>query len=240
MRAAGTHLLGASPAAAERPSPLIRVRGLTRTFQRGEAAVHALRGVDLDVSPGEFLAIMGRSGSGKSTLLQLLGALDSPTTGSYELDGAALGAASSRQLSRIRAEKIGFVFQTFHLLDELSVLENVLLPFSYRSDSRRDARRQAEAAIHRVGLTDRRGHRANELSGGEMQRVAIARALAMAPRLILADEPTGNLDEETAHGILELLADLNSGGTTLVLVTHDRDVADRATRTLVMHDGRLQ
>jgi putative ABC transport system ATP-binding protein len=183
---------------------------------------------------------MGRSGSGKSTLLQLLGALDRPTSGFYELDGEDVFSASSRRLSRLRSERIGFVVQTFHLLDELTVLENVCLPFGYRRESVREAKRRALAAIDRVGLTERLRHTPNALSGGEMQRVAIARALAVEPALILADEPTGNLDEVTSEEILGLLEELNADGATLVLVTHDPDVAERASRTLRMHEGMIE
>lgn len=222
------------------PDTLIRIRGLARTYERGATSVRALRGVDLDIARGEFVAIMGRSGSGKSTLLQLLGALDRPTSGFYELDGEDVFSASSRRLSRLRSERIGFVFQTFHLLDELTVLENVCLPFGYRRESVREAKRRALAAIDRVGLTERLRHTPNALSGGEMQRVAIARALAVEPALILADEPTGNLDEVTSEEILGLLEELNADGATLVLVTHDPDVAERASRTLRMHEGMIE
>jgi len=202
--------------------------------------VRAVRGVDLDVARGEFVAIMGRSGSGKSTLLQLLGALDRPTSGRYELDGDDVFAAGDRKLSRLRAERIGFVFQTFHLLDELTVLENVRLPFSYRSESRGDAKRRALAALHRVGLGARLLHTPNTLSGGEMQRVAIARALVVEPDLILADEPTGNLDEETSEEILALFEGLHADGATIILVTHDPDVAARASRVMRMHEGQIE
>jgi putative ABC transport system ATP-binding protein len=178
-------------------APLIVTRALTRTYTKGPAPVEAVRDVDLDVQRGEFLAIMGRSGSGKSTLLHLLGALDRPSSGNYHLNGVDLSTLGERALAAVRAQHIGFVFQTFHLLDELTVLENVVVPFAYRRDSRREARRRAFAALERVGLGPRTEHRPNTLSGGEMQRVAVARALVTSPELVLADEPTGNLDEQT-------------------------------------------
>jgi len=218
---------------------LIRARALSRTYTRGPTSVHALSAVDLEVQRGDFVAVMGRSGSGKSTLLHLLGALDRPTAGQYFLDGVEVFASSDRDLSRMRAAKIGFIFQTFHLLSELTVLENVLLPFTYRTESRREARRCAIDALERVGLSHRREHTPGTLSGGEMQRVAIARALVVAPALILADEPTGNLDDETTAEILQLLAELNSQGATMILVTHDTAVAAHARRRLRMLGGRL-
>jgi putative ABC transport system ATP-binding protein len=219
--------------------PLIRARSLARTYARGPVEVPALRGVDLDVERGEFVAIMGRSGSGKSTLLHLLGTLDRPTAGTYRLDGVDVFSWSDRDLSRIRASRFGFVFQTFHLLDELTVLENVQLPFTYRGERRREARRLCLSAIDRVGLSHRVEHTPNTLSGGEMQRVAIARAIVIEPDLILADEPTGNLDEETTAEILRLLVQLNAEGATTILVTHDPAVAAHAGRCHLMVDGKL-
>lgn len=219
--------------------PLIRLEALAREYRRGDSVVRALGGVDLDIERGDFVAITGRSGSGKSTMLQLLGTLDRPTGGRYFLDGVDVFALDDRRLAKLRSRRIGFVFQTFHLLEGLSVLDNVLLPFAYRDESRRTADGLARAALERVGLGHRLDHTPAALSGGEMQRTAIARALALAPDIILADEPTGNLDEETSEGILELFGELHREGATLLMVTHDGDVAARATRRVRMVDGRL-
>jgi len=218
---------------------IITARGLTKRYVMGAATVDALAGVDFDVARGDYKAIMGKSGSGKSTLLHLLGCLDRPTNGSYELAGVDVASLSDRELSRLRNERIGFVFQTFNLVAELSVLENVTMPFLYGDVTQRDARDRAEQAIERVGLAARSSHRPAELSGGEMQRVAVARALAIEPLLILADEPTGNLDSKTGQEILALFDALHAEGTTLVVVTHDASVAARAQETLVMRDGRF-
>ncbi|MEM8710949.1 MAG: ABC transporter ATP-binding protein [Planctomycetota bacterium] len=218
---------------------LVEMRAVERTYRSGSSEVRALRDATLEVEEGESVAIMGRSGSGKSTLLQILGLLDRPTDGSYRLRGVDVAQLSTAERAAIRANDLGFVFQTFHLLDDLSVLENVEAPFAYRKATRREVRRLASAALDRVGLIDRAHHRPNELSGGEMQRTAIARAVAGGPRLLLADEPTGNLDEETGEEILALLGELSGAGGTLVIVTHDPDVAARMGRTLVMKSGVL-
>ncbi len=218
---------------------LIQAEGITRLYRRGPSDVQALRGVDVAIERGEFVAITGRSGSGKSTLMHVLGCLDRPTSGSYRLDGVDVAGLGDRALSRLRSERIGFVFQTFHLLPQASVLDNVALPFLYRGGSKRQARATCTAALERVGLNHRLDHLPNELSGGEMQRVAIARALAGGPDLILADEPTGNLDHGTGLSILELFESLATDGATLVLVTHDADVAARAQRKFEMQDGRF-
>lgn len=216
---------------------LIQATNLSKIYPRGASKVQALAGVSLNVQRGEFVAITGRSGSGKSTLMHLLGCLDRPSTGSYLLDGIDVASLGDRALSALRATRIGFVFQTFHLLPESSVVENVALPFLYRSAASREVRLACEAALDRVGLQHRLDHRPAELSGGEMQRVAIARALAATPDLILADEPTGNLDQATGRDILDLFQSLGEDGATILLVTHDAGVAARAGRELRMSDG---
>jgi len=212
---------------------------LTRTFRMGTARVEALRGVSLEINPGEFIAIMGPSGSGKSTLLNIIGCLEWPTSGSLFLFRENILSLSDAELSLIRAQRIGFVFQTYNLIHQLSVLENVEMPFIYQDVGRREARARARRAIEEVGLEQRLLHRPPELSGGELQRVAVARALAVHPILILADEPTGNLDSATGDGIMKLMSSLNRQGATIVLVTHDTRVADYARRKLYLYDGRL-
>ena len=198
-----------------------------------------LHALDLAVGRGDFVAVTGASGSGKSTLLHILGGLDRPSEGSYRFDGRDMSALDDDERSRLRASHIGFVFQSFHLLPQLSVLENVALPFLYAPAGARDARERAAAALAKVGLSHRLAHRPSELSGGEMQRAAIARAIVVDPELVLADEPTGNLDSTTGAQILDVLAALNDAGTTLVLVTHDHDVAARARRRMHLKDGRF-
>lgn len=220
--------------------PVIRTIGLTRTYSTGATAVHALRGVDLTVEPGEMIAIMGASGSGKSTLMNLLGCLDYPSEGTYELDGARVDGLNPNALADVRNEKIGFVFQGFNLLARTSALENVELPLLYdRRGRRRDTNRAAQEALERVGLGDRLHHAPNELSGGEQQRVAIARALVTSPAMVLADEPTGNLDSRTAIEVMALFQGLNDQGVTLLVVTHEPDVAVYARRLVEMRDGRI-
>jgi putative ABC transport system ATP-binding protein len=219
--------------------PLIDVRGLAKDYPMGHGTVEALRAVDLSVERGEYLAVMGASGSGKSTLLHLLGCLDRPSGGRYLLDGREVAALPDRQLARLRNEHIGFVFQTFNLVPELDIRENVAMPFLYGSLAAREASARASRAIGRVGLAHRERHRPAELSGGEMQRVAIARALAIDPLLILADEPTGNLDRGTSGEILDLFTELNAEGATVIVVTHDVDVAARAGFMVTMTDGVL-
>ncbi|MCB8960264.1 MAG: ABC transporter ATP-binding protein [Ardenticatenales bacterium] len=225
-------------------SAVIQVDGLTRQYQMGDQLVHALRGVSFQVEAGEFVALMGPSGSGKSTLMHLLGCLDSPTSGQYWLAGAAVGQLSRRQRAVIRNQQIGFVFQTFNLLPRLTALANVMLPLQY-SGRQRDTRERAAAALARVGLADRLSHRPTELSGGQRQRVAIARALVANPAIILADEPTGNLDSQTGADIMSLLTELNlepgenGAGRTIILVTHDPDVARQSRRILYLHDGAI-
>jgi len=217
---------------------LIETEGLTRTYQMGTAQVRALRGVDVHIAPGEFVALMGPSGSGKSTLMHLLGCLDTPTAGRYWLEGEDVGALSSNERARVRNSRVGFVFQTFNLLPRLSALENVMLPLLYQGPAR-DAGDRAARALAHVELAHRARHRPTELSGGEGQRVAIARALVTEPAIILADEPTGNLDSVTGAGIMRLLGELNAEGRTLLVVTHSAQVAAHAGRILHMCDGRM-
>ena len=219
---------------------MIEVHGLARDYASGDGRVQALRGVDLRVERGEMVAVMGASGSGKSTLMNLLGCLDRPTAGTYRLDGVAVDQLDDDALSRIRNERLGFVFQGFHLLARTSALENVELPLLYdRRERYRDSRGRALRALERVGLADRVHHVPNALSGGQQQRVAIARALVTEPRLLLADEPTGNLDSQTTLGILALLQGLNDEGITQVLVTHEEQVARHCQRVVVLKDGRV-
>ena len=218
--------------------PIIEAQGLARTYHLGSTEVRALRGVDLCVAPGEFVALMGPSGSGKSSLMHLLGCMDTPTAGSYRLEGRDVSGLSHDQRARLRNSRIGFVFQTFNLLPLLSALDNVALPLMYQGRMP-DVKERASLALEQVGLVDRIGHRPTELSGGERQRVAIARALVAEPALLLADEPTGNLDSKTGEEILRLLEELHASGRTLLLVTHDAGVAAHAERIVQMQDGRI-
>ena len=219
---------------------LISVRHLTKTYEMGDVEVHALRGVSIDVHRGEFLAIMGASGSGKSTFMNIIGCLDVPTKGEYTLDGVNVGQLSRDRLARIRNEKIGFVFQGFNLLSRTSALENVELPMFYRSLSNKVRRDKAMEALRVVGLADRSHHLPNQLSGGQQQRVAIARALVNDPSIILADEPTGNLDSRTSVEVMEILQKLNNNGITVMLVTHENDIAEFALRNVVFKDGKVK
>jgi putative ABC transport system ATP-binding protein len=220
---------------------VIHVESLTRVYATGKTEVHALRGVDFTVSRGEMVAIMGASGSGKSTLMNILGCLDKPTAGSYWLDGVRVDGLDKNQLADIRNEKIGFVFQGFNLLARTSALDNVELPLLYDRTGRheRDTRKAAQAALERVGLGERLDHEPSELSGGQQQRVAIARALVTQPALVLADEPTGNLDSQTSVEVLALFQELNDQGITVVLVTHEHDIAEYCRRVVELRDGHI-
>ncbi len=219
--------------------PLLELRGVTKHYDMGESEVRALDGVDLQIFEGEFIAILGPSGSGKSTLMHLLGFLDQPTNGTMFFDGEDVSGIVSNERAMIRADKIGFVFQTFNLLPRLSVLGNVILPTTYSRTAQTGVKERALAALKRVGMSERAGHRPSQLSGGQRQRVAIARALMNEPRLILADEPTGNLDSATAESILGLFGELNAQGRTVVLVTHDEKVARHTRRQIHVLDGRI-
>jgi ABC-type antimicrobial peptide transport system, ATPase component len=220
---------------------VIRTEKLTKTYVTGTNEVHALREIDIEVVKGEFIAVMGTSGSGKSTLMNLLGCLDTPTSGGYQLDGVEVEGQDKNALAAIRNEKIGFVFQGFNLLARTTAVENVELPMLYdRSGRKRDTRALAIAALERVGLGDRLDHQPSELSGGQQQRVAIARALVTEPAIILADEPTGNLDSTTSMGVMALFQELNEQGITIVLVTHEPDIAIYAKRIVEMRDGRIR
>ena len=219
---------------------MIRCVDLVKTYEGGQAGWPALRGVTFSIGKGEFVAITGPSGCGKSTLLNIIGLLDEPTSGSYELRGRSVGAMSDGERSEARRDHIGFVFQAFHLLNRLSALENVCLPMRYAGQSGAEMRHAAAALLARVGLKGKERKTPLELSGGERQRVAIARALANSPSLILADEPTGNLDSASSREIVDMLFALNASGITVVMVTHDRDIAARAGRNIRLRDGRLE
>jgi putative ABC transport system ATP-binding protein len=224
------------------PPPVIEIRGLTKVYNLGEVEVRALDGVDLTVEEGEFIAIMGPSGSGKSTLMNIIGCLDRPTSGTYVLDGADVSSLSRDQRALIRNAKIGFVFQSFNLLARTSALENVELPLLYGdlAASRKERHRAGMEALVRVGLQDREGHYPSQLSGGQQQRVAIARALVTDPAIVLADEPTGNLDSRTSVEIMGIFQDLNDSGKTIVLITHEADIAHHAKRIVHVRDGKIQ
>jgi putative ABC transport system ATP-binding protein len=220
--------------------PLIELKEVTKVYRMGDIDVHALRGVNLAIEKGEFVSITGASGSGKSTMLNVLGCLDSPSGGEYILEGIRVSGLGNRRLADIRNEKIGFVFQGFNLLPRTSALENVELPLLYdRAGRIKDPERKAVEALTRVGLADRLHHEPNKLSGGEQQRVAIARALINEPAILLADEPTGNLDTVTSMDIIGIFKELNSQGITIILVTHEPDIARQGKRMIELRDGRI-
>jgi putative ABC transport system ATP-binding protein len=230
-----------SPLLSAKPSgmPVIALRSIERDFKMGDTTVRALSGVDLEVGPGEYVAITGPSGSGKTTLMNLIGCLDTPTAGSYLLDGEEVSLLDDDSLSHVRNAKIGFVFQSFNLMARASALDNVTLPLAYASVPRSKRRMAAERALERVDLSARMGHRPDQLSGGQRQRVAIARALVTEPKVLLADEPTGALDQATGAEIIRLFEELNREGMTIVLVTHDLTTAQRARRQVRIVDGRI-
>jgi len=221
------------------PLPLISARDLFKTYQLGEQVVHALRGVSFDVMPGEFVAIMGPSGSGKSTLMNMIGALDQPSSGTLSINGAEISKMSAEQLALLRNRTIGFVFQQFNLLRRTSALDNVKLPLLYSRNRPADMTAAARSKLELVGLGDRLNNQPSQLSGGQQQRVAIARALVNSPHLILADEPTGALDTQTSADIMRLFEQLNQGGLTIILITHEPDVAAHARRLIRVRDGRI-
>lgn len=221
-------------------SQVIDARNLTKIYSVGQNIVNALGGVSLSVGRSDYISIMGRSGSGKTSLLNIIGCLDAPSGGSLILDGIKISYASDQELSRIRGGKIGFVFQTFNLIAQLTAYENVALPLLYGLFDEQQVEQKTLRALKRVGLLERRSHKPSELSGGEMQRVAIARALVADPVIILADEPTGNLDTKTSESILDIFSDLNERGTTIVMVTHDEKVALRSNKTLIIKDGMFE
>jgi putative ABC transport system ATP-binding protein len=220
--------------------PIIRLSGVHKVYDADESAVHALRGIELEVDAGEYMAIMGPSGSGKSTLMHIIGCLDVPSQGEYYLAGAPVSAMSSRALARVRNQKVGFIFQAFNLLPRASILRNVELPMLYAGLTRAERRSRAMAALGRVGLAERARHLPSQLSGGQKQRVAIARALVNSPAIILADEPTGNLDSRTGQEILAMFEELHRQGHTVIIVTHDQQIAAQARRTIRIVDGLVE
>ena len=220
-------------------APIIRAKDLRKIYQVGTTEVKALDGVDIEIEKGAYIALMGSSGSGKSTLMNVLGCLDTPTSGTYVLNGNDVSSHSDNDLAEIRNKEIGFVFQTFNLLPRYTALENVALPMIYAGVPKVDRLARAKKVLKKVGLGDRMDHRPNELSGGQRQRVAVARALVMNPSIILADEPTGNLDSVTSDGIMELFSEINRDGNTVIVVTHEEDIAAHAEKTIRLKDGKL-
>jgi putative ABC transport system ATP-binding protein len=234
-----TTVVDAAPVAAA-SGPLIRAEDLWRTYVMGSEEIHALRGVSFTIDPGEYVAIMGPSGSGKSTLMNLIGCLDSPSRGNYVLRGKMVSQMGDDELAEIRNREIGFVFQTFNLLPRASALHNVELPMVYAGVPKEERLARARRSLEMVDLGDRVTHKPNELSGGQRQRVAIARALVMGPSILLADEPTGNLDTATGEEIMRLFEKLHTEGHTIILVTHEKDIADHAHRTIHIRDGKIE
>ena len=218
---------------------MIQVEDVHKSYDLGETFVHALRGVSFSIKVGEFVSIMGPSGSGKSTLMNIVGCLDTPSKGTYLLNDRNVGNLNEEQLAGIRNEEIGFIFQKFHLLPRSSALENVALPLKYASVKQSERLTRAEEVLDKVGLSNRLTHKPTELSGGEQQRVAIARALVNSPSILFADEPTGNLDSKTGHQVLEIFKDLNKRGQTIVVITHEREIAEQSQRTITIKDGEI-
>lgn len=221
-------------------SNVIEIRGIIRNFQLGQETVYVLKGIDLDIKRGDYVAIMGPSGSGKSTLMNLLGCLDTPTGGTYNLNGQDVSKMTDDELAEIRNKEIGFVFQTFNLLPRTTALDNVALPMVYAGASKKDREQRAAEVLTDVGLADRMDHKPNQLSGGQRQRVAVGRALVNKPSIILADEPTGNLDSKTSLEILQLFDEIHQAGNTVIMVTHEEDVAERAHRIIRLRDGIIE
>jgi len=219
---------------------IINVKNIKKSYNVGTQVVHALRGIDLSVEKGEFMAIMGPSGSGKTTLMNIIGCLDTPTSGTYELNGKSVSSLEDDELASIRNKEIGFVFQSFNLLAKNSTLDNVLLPLKYAGENKNDAVIKAKKVIERVGLTERLDHTPAELSGGQQQRVAIARALVNNPSIIFADEPTGNLDSKTGEEVMNLFKELNSYGQTIILITHEDSIAQQSNRVITIMDGLIK
>lgn len=219
---------------------LISLEKITKTYILGDQVVHALKGVDLQIQRSEYIALMGPSGSGKSTMMNIIGCLDSPTSGSYWLNDHEVSKMSDANLSEVRNREIGFVFQTFNLLNRMNAVENVALPLVYAGIPKKLREEKARQVLERVGLKDRMNHRPNELSGGQRQRVAVARALVNNPSLLLADEPTGNLDSKTSHEIMALFEEIHAAGNTIVLVTHEEDIAQHAKKIVRMKDGNIE